>query len=62
MPAGCPPAVTPQAPRFTGVFARSYPAQGQGYSDADTGSRARLAADNILLVHRYFPITPPTRS
>jgi len=62
MPVGCPPAVTPLAPRLTGVFARSYPVRGQGYSDADTGSRARLAAYSMLLVHRCFPITPPTRS
>jgi hypothetical protein len=26
------------------------------------GSRARLAADIMLVVHRCFPITPPPRS
>jgi hypothetical protein len=26
------------------------------------GSRARLAADSMLGVHRCFPITPPPRS
>jgi hypothetical protein len=29
---------------------------------AKSGSPARLVADSMLLVHRYFPITPPPRS